>query len=154
MFPLQLSSDRRFWRAKCTFGEGLSQWPWGRRGQLPNARLEISLCEADVGEGEQAGEPGDDPADVNRRRWLVGEERIPSSRAPRGAGGVEEVCRLQVEDRPVPEPVGGDQQPATDADVDDGVVGKRLADRQRDASDPGDEEEYQRDHTACHGRET
>src|SRR2546423_13084957 len=107
MFPLQLSSDRRFWRAKCTFGEGLSQWPWGRRGQLPNARLEISLREADVGEGEQAGEPGDDPAHVNRRRWLVGEERIPGSRAPPGPGGVEGGSPPQGEERPVPPPIGG-----------------------------------------------
>src|SRR5256885_17152532 len=120
MFPLQLSSDRRFWRAKCTFGEGPSQWPWGRRGLLPNARLEISLCEAGVGEGEQAGEPGDDPAHVNRRRWLVGEERIPSSRAPRGAGGIEEVCRPHVEDRPLPQPVGGGRQPGAAARVADG----------------------------------
>ena len=34
----------------------------------------------------------------------------------------------------MPEPVGRDQEPAADADVDDGVVGESLADRERDAA--------------------
>ena len=53
--------------------------------------LEVSLREAQVREGEEAAEPGDDPGDVDHRRWLVGEEGICRPRPATEAGGGKEI---------------------------------------------------------------
>src|SRR5438309_5702323 len=116
MFPLLLSTDRRFWRAKCTFGDRLSQW------------LKVSLREAPVGQRDDDHEPDHDPEVVPDRQRDLRKEWV-SGTCPAGQPGCGDDLRgLQVEDRPVPEPVGRDQVPACGADTLDGAVVKRVAD--------------------------
>jgi len=53
----------------------------------------------------------------------------------------------------MPQAVRRNQEPTADADIDDGAVLERLSDGERDATNPADEEEHERDHPARHRRQ-
>src|SRR5438309_8678253 len=100
-------------RAKCTFGDRLSQWLSG---------LEVALGEAPVSQAQDRQAPANDKQQILPGQRRIGEEGIPGAGPPGQACRREEFRRRQVIDGPVPGPGGPDQKPASDSDGFDSMV--------------------------------
>ena len=112
--------------------------------------LQVAARETPVGNPEHDKQPPRHAGQVAEGQGSFGKEWIARSSAAGRTRRRQDVGWLQVIDGAMPETIRRDQVPAGSANVRDRVVVKRLADRQCDAADPGDEEQHERDNPARH----
>src|SRR5882672_7630597 len=90
--------------------------------------LDLAVREAPDRDAKADRDPADGPGEVERIRWVGGEERVARHGGAGGARRGDDALGLERPDRTAPHAVGGQDEPRRRADVRGGRVVQRQAD--------------------------